>query len=951
MIPSGMFRAPILVVALATLVVAPLALAAQPLPFEADRPWEHWRTIELEHLVVHYPLAAEGWVLPLVERMEAIEEEVTRSVGHRPPNRATVVVTDPSNQVGGFAFSALDRPFTLLWPTPPPAGSGFEGEWSVILFAHEYVHLAHLTRPSRNPGRNLLGRLLPARIGPLSLATPRWIREGFATQLEGELTGLGRPHGAVRPAFLRVRALEGRLPSYGELSGASGFQDWESAYLAGSAFLEWLVEREGDESLDHLWRRLSAHERRSFEAGFVGVFGDPPAELYGRFQVELTARALEARALLEEAGLREGELVLRRRWHTGAPTVSPDGSLIAFELHAPGELPRIVVHETAPDEEALERMAEARDRLLERDSLDVPAVDRGPAPLRRVATLDPPGSLPFVRPRFLPDGERILLVRWEPLGDGTLLPDLHLWEHATGRTERLTRGSGIRSAAPSPDGRRAVGVRCEWGSCDLVIVELADGSMSLLARGSPTRQWDHAVWDGESVVAALQEEGRWRIARVHLDGTGQVERIDPDDGANRYSPTPLPDGSLVVVSERSGIAELERLDPLTGTVRPLTRVVGAVSSPAVGADGNLVHFLHLQSRGWDIRRIHADSVIAGDPVILPERLGPIARASPRTPPPTFDPRPLPEPVEYGWGPRTLRFFPTGGLDAAGASGGLALVRTDPAGRAVGVLQGAAGDREGWSGASARTALARFPVGIEAGLFHAEQREVGSFTAGVVALSRGLDLHDRSLGVRGGASWGRTSDSRVLGFATIEGQADLRLRGLRTIPALEANLSSGRTGEESWTRLRLDGSLLLGSGRPGTDASGVVLEAMYGRLDGRAGTETFRVGGRPDGLLDPAVVSHLVPNPALPPGLLEGRRVLVTRAGIRAGGLEPYIEFIDLAPLGEGRHRVVGLRQNASSPALPVLGIPGLDTTLGVSHSLDDPFAAKTRVWLSFGVRP
>ena len=33
-------------------------------------------------------------------------------------------------------------------------------------------------------------------------------------------------------------------------------------YLVGSAFLEWLVERKGDESLPHLWRRMSARVDR-----------------------------------------------------------------------------------------------------------------------------------------------------------------------------------------------------------------------------------------------------------------------------------------------------------------------------------------------------------------------------------------------------------------------------------------------------------------------------------------------------------------------------------------------------------------------------------------------------------------------------------------------------------------------------------------------------------------
>ncbi|HJU66068.1 MAG TPA: hypothetical protein VJ596_10345 [Gemmatimonadaceae bacterium] len=206
-------------------------------------------------------------------------------VGSAPRGKVTVVVDDPLNLSNGFAIPLLDRPLMYLFPTPPSPGLtiGHHRGWGEMLSVHEYAHIAHLTRPSRNPGERFLWRLLPAELGPVARRVPRWVIEGYATLIEGRLTASGRPHGAWRAAVLRKWALEGKLPHYAQLNSTDGFLAGAMAYLAGSAYLEWLVERSGEQSLDHLWRRLSARQRRDFPEAFAGVFGGAPDDLYGRF--------------------------------------------------------------------------------------------------------------------------------------------------------------------------------------------------------------------------------------------------------------------------------------------------------------------------------------------------------------------------------------------------------------------------------------------------------------------------------------------------------------------------------------------------------------------------------------------------------------------------------------------------------------------------------------------
>ena len=334
-------------------LVASLLIAVGPGTGHAQRltiPSLDWRTVQTRYFVIHYPRSAEAWTLDVAHRIDAVRDAVRALVGSAPARRVTVVVEDPNTLSNGFALPLLDDPVIFLWPTPPDPTSGI-GEnrgWGELLSVHEFTHIAHLTRPSRNPWQRFLTRLAPLRVGPLALEAPAWVIEGYATFVEGRLTGSGRPHGAWRAAVLREWALEGKLPTYAQLDADAGFYGGNMRYLAGSAFLEWLVDKQGDSSLVHLWRRMSARQDRTFADAFAGVYGGYPDDLYGRFTAELTGKALAVRRELQttrtaapDSG--EGRTVQSLSWYTGAPAVSRDGTHLAIVLAQRGGPNRVVV--------------------------------------------------------------------------------------------------------------------------------------------------------------------------------------------------------------------------------------------------------------------------------------------------------------------------------------------------------------------------------------------------------------------------------------------------------------------------------------------------------------------------------------------------------------------------------------------------------------------------------
>jgi Tol biopolymer transport system component len=951
----------ILLGGLAAVLLALLPAAAQGQP--DPRPHLDWRTLRTEHFDVHYPEELAGWTREAVSRLEAVHGRVSTVVGNAPGARITLLVEDPANQSNASAWAALDRPSIVLWPTPPDprSPSGHTRGWAEMLLVHEYTHLAHQSRPSRSPFRRFLWNLAPLRFGPVDLGSPRWITEGYATYVEGTLTGSGRPHGAFRAGVLRQWALEGKLPSYAELDGAGSFHQGRQAYLAGSAFVEWLVERKGDASMDRLWRRMSARQGRSFDEAFAGVFGGYPADLYARFTVDVTSRALAARERLARAGLVAGDTVQALQWDTGDPAVSPDGEHVAITLRSRSQPPRVVVWRTV--EEPDTAAARAREAALRRDPQDVAAIEWRPPSRKPLATLDAFAGSAYSAPRFLPGGEELLVTRWVPRADGAVRPDLFVWSWKTGAVRRVTHGAAVRDGDPSPDGRTAAAVRCEHGQCGLVRVDLASGAVSTLAAGSFERVFHRPRWapDGRSVVASMQEGGPWRLVRVDAAG-GAPRVLGPLDGASRYDAAWTPGGALVAVSEAGGIANVVHLDPATGSERPLTRVTGAAYAPEPHPDGS-IFFLDLSSRGHSLHRVHPHGAAPGATVALPAELYPAVPPPAAVPADTFARAPLPADRAYGLGPRQLRWAPGLALTSEGEAGTLALALTDPVGRFSALLQGAYGTEGTWRGAGLALAYRGMRPTLSADLFRAEQSasaQHGGFrpeldaryTGAAVALGRRWTTAAGFRSLRVGASAGALeTPADDGGRRLVFGEAEWSTRRTSGASVLVAKMelrgSAGRTGGDDWTR----GGVLL-TAAAGSGTTGLRLEGSFGASGGDTPAwERFSVGGAPVTLFDAGLLPQRIPMPGLPVGTLVGDRMLAGRATLLLGGYAPFLWAASPDGGRSGWYRVLGIENTMAFPAVPLMGTPRASLTGGVLYPLDEPFRKQLRAYLAVGFRP
>jgi hypothetical protein len=928
------------------------------------RPFLDWRTVETEHFAFHYPRDLEAWTLDVTQRMEAVRDVVGAMVGNVPRRKVNVLVDDPYSVANGFAIPPLDWPVIGLWTTPPSPRQaiGHFRSWGELLAVHEFAHVAHLTWPSRNPFQRDLWRLLPANLGPVLRRSPRWVIEGYATYVEGRVTGTGRPYNVWRPAVLRQWALEGRLPTYGQLNTWNAYHGRAFAYLAGSAYLEWLARREGDSSLVYLWRRLSARRNRSFGQAFAGLYGDAPDVLYGRFVAELTGSALAVeRSIADAGGVVAGSIVQRLAWETGDPAISRDGRHAAIVLRAERKPPRLVVWRTGPDSVPPPRRARRPARRPRPDPLDVPDRRFYPPPKRAVATLHPGGGRSHEEPRFFADGERILVSRLEPRGDGSLTPDLFVWTYRRRSLRRVTRLAGLRAADPSPDGRTAVATRCARGRCDLVAVDLATGAVTTMIAGSA----DVSFWrpryspDGRRVVVSAQQAGRWRVAVVDV-GSRALRFVDPDDGAARYDVAWGAGGrGLVWVSERGGIPNIESVDLESGTQRPLTRVTGAALAPEPNPADGSIWFLSLHSRGLDVRRLVPDSARVERRVELSERLAPAVPVRPAATPDALRRGPIGTPRPYGIGPRQSRWFPGFSFTVDGAGGEIVLNNADPVGRLAVRGGGAFGERGAWRGGAAGITWRRHAAVVAQG--YVAQHEPSQGFLG----DAGRDLDVRIAGgdlrvevVRdfwsarhrfraggGLASVERLAPpataarrTRALGFAELRGAFWQRYGDVRLSEAFAAHVDGGGIGGEQFARGVVSVALAATGGLP---FGGVQGWATYGELSGTSDPfERFTVGGAQPPLIDDAVLAQRVTMPALPTGVATGDRVFAFRASLSSGPLSPYYWGASTANRGEPFrewHRVVGAELRLGSEALPLVASPDVQFVIGFGRSLDPPY--------------
>jgi len=890
-----------------------LVCASMAASVAAQAPHEGWRTIDTRHFRVHYPVRYEAWSVRAASRLESVREAVVREVGFAPPNKTDVVIMNPVSQPNGFVYPLLYTPRMVLFVEPPGPESviGSYGEWTDLLTTHEMTHLVHLLRPSRNPLQRLAERFLP--LSPITLGAPPWVLEGYATVIEGRLTGFGRPAGSMRAAILRKLAVSGRLPSYGDLGGNDVFLGRSLPYLAGSAYLEWLEERATAGSLQRLWGRMTARHRRSFEDSFEGVYGETPQRLYGQFVAELTARAMQVR------GSAEGELWQVTGGESGDLAVSPDGKRLAAVMRTRNKPDRLVIWPTGPPEKETREFEKKEARILARDPEDVAPVRVKPLVRKPLHELTMPDGGDIRGPRWLPSGA-LLFAHRQPDRDGFLHHDLFEWSPAAGALRRITRLAGVFDADPLPGGERAVAVRNREGTSQLAIVNLLTGEVKPISDPSLDRVYSHPRASGNRVAYSVNEGSGWQLFVRGLEGGSPRRLAAPGDVAS-----PEWEGNILYATVFSrGFIEIYRWSAEGDAAYPVTEVSGAAMDPAPSPDGRLF-FTSLEPAGFVIRVIREPARLSQR--VVDPSLVPAVAPAPRTP------------VAFAAADVASRPYGIGRQEIATLFGGIYApsVRTTEAGVRIGdvvgrldvLAIGSIGDSESPRGAALAAAWRGLPVVLSTHLFRVDEGRARHGGAEARA-SWDLQFPLHRIALEGGVLAGE----RNLLFVDGSSQARQVRREMQFEQELRLSAEAGEDGRHVRTSLRA-----------ATVLGGMEL-ALRGQRDIVSDCR-IALGGIAPSVLPRSLLARRVLDPALPPQTVIGDEYSGFGVELGRGALRAFWR----------RHRLAesvtlaGAELAVASPPLPLLKLPALYVRAGVARILDGALRNQTKSWFGVTYRP
>jgi dipeptidyl aminopeptidase/acylaminoacyl peptidase len=214
---------------------------------------------------------------------------------------------------------------------------------------------------------------------------------------------------------------------------------------------------------------------------------------------------------------------------------APDGSRLAFASRVPDPAQQEKDDEKRPPRRItrlqfkLDNEGWTADR---RRHLFVVAAD-GPGPPRQVTS----GDFEDQRPAWSPDGARIAFVSARE-ADWDLIPvtDLYVVAAGGGDPERVTRLDGVCSLPSwSPDGSRIAylftpGVFDEPRHGQVAMVDPATGERTIVTSGldrncAPYPELREPVWDGDSVLFAVEDGGNVPLYRVRADGSTPPEPV------------------------------------------------------------------------------------------------------------------------------------------------------------------------------------------------------------------------------------------------------------------------------------------------------------------------------------------------------------------------------------------------------------------------------------------
>ncbi len=561
-----------LVLAVLILLLSTPALAA------TFNPGAGWRTLETPHFRVHFPERIRDTAQRAAAILEEIYPKVTEKWSWKPWGRSEVVLTDSTDESNGMT-SVLPYNWMLIYVSPPDPDSSLAhyDDWMRELLLHEFTHLVQIDAVGGSwwPLRFLMGKT----VSPSGM-NPMWMREGISEYDETVMTTAGRGRGSYSEMVVRTSVVEDAFPAIDQADGQGWkWPGYKGAYIYGIKFIQWLIDRYGEEKFLQLDRRI----RSSILIGMINhdarnVYGKTLYELWREWRQELGDRYGKLLAELGQQGISAPAEVIvptKRDGQYSDPALSPDGKRLVYAQSSPHGKAQVRLRDLESGEDLLLKEGEQA-----------------------------------VQFSWSPDGQKIA---WSAMGSYKRYNRFYdLWvydfavEKAKKRAKKLTSGARARDPEFDRSGQAIYFVAGEKGTDELKRVDVESKEITVLTREVPAHQQfanPRLSPDGASLALSVWKPGEgYRVWIYTADGM-PVRRLTSDQGiAIEARPAWSADGRHVTFSsDQSGIANLFRAPREGGRTQQLTNVVSGAFQPQVAGDTSVVA-QYYTSKGFVIAR-------------------------------------------------------------------------------------------------------------------------------------------------------------------------------------------------------------------------------------------------------------------------------------------------------------------------------------------------------------
>ena len=531
----------------------------------------HWKTASTEHFHLNYPETVEQSTVHLSAKyFEEAYSLHTKTFNWKPRGKVEVVLIDNTDEANGLT-SILPYNWIILYVVAPRAESTLSNynNWLRLLIFHEFAHTVHLDAVAGmwRPVRFILGQTA----APNGMQ-PVWIKEGLATYLESTRTGKGRANASLTEMMVRTAVLEQRFP---KISEADGFQwEWPSynlAYLFGVEFVEYLANTYGEEKIVAFTERtrrspvffmINRHAKKVFGKTFYQLWKDWEKSLEIKYAEFLNPNT----SFTSSFSLHTKEKDEQQE----APSISPDGQLIAYASTSPHHGNEI-------------KILNLKTKKITKFAVQHEATQMA----------------------WTPDSSKIIYSALQRHKRYNRFFDLWEYDVKSKKHKRLTSGMRARDPVVSPDGKEILFVRGDERGDNLYVYTLETRKAKLFTKETLNHvQLSRPSWSKKNNLIAVSvhrlEEG-WKMYLLNPK-TKSFARISKSVADERDASWQENGEKLFYISDAKGIFNLFVYDAKHQSIAQASHLKTGIFSPS-SADGKTVYAQVYNADGYELQQL------------------------------------------------------------------------------------------------------------------------------------------------------------------------------------------------------------------------------------------------------------------------------------------------------------------------------------------------------------